>query len=191
MPDRHVRWNEVVLKDGSRIFGTIVSENEEQVVLKNQAGTVVVARRDDIDAINQVTGDLVDGRSVPADPNATRLFFGPTGRSLARGQTYLGVYEFLMPFVQVGITDRLSIGGGTPLVFGFDDSDRPFWLTPKLQLISTARVRRSRSERSTSSMPAAKAAVLATSSAVTAEAVRRSRSEAASATGQATAEPEC
>ena len=135
---RHVRWNEVVLKDGSRIFGTIVSENEEQVVLKNQAGTVVVARRADIDAINQVTGDLVDGRFVPADPNATRLFFGPTGRSLARGQTYLGVYEFLMPFVQVGITDRLSIGGGTPLVFGFDDSDRPFWLTPKLQLIDRA-----------------------------------------------------
>jgi hypothetical protein len=135
---QRARWNEIVLKDGSRILGTIVTEDEEQVVLKNQAGTVVIAKRADIDSINQVTGDLADGRFLPSDPNATRLFFGPTGRSLARGQTYLGVYEFLMPFVQVGITDRLSIGGGTPLVFGFDDSDRPFWLTPKLQLLNRA-----------------------------------------------------
>jgi hypothetical protein len=136
---QHVRWNEIVFKDGSRMFGTIVSEDEEQVVLKNQSGTVVAAKRADIASIEEVTGDLVDGRFVPVDPNATRLFFGPTGRSLARGQTYLGVYEFLMPFVQVGITDRLSIGGGTPLVFGFDESDRPFWITPKLQLIHHAR----------------------------------------------------
>src|SRR3954447_96409 len=81
---KRVRWNEIVLKDGSRILGTIVSENEEEVVLKNQSGTVVVAKRADIASINQVTGDLVDGRLVLPDPNATRLFFGPTGRSLAR-----------------------------------------------------------------------------------------------------------
>jgi filamentous hemagglutinin family protein len=137
--EKQVRWNEIVLKDGSRILGTIVSEDEAQVVLKNQSGTVVAAKRADIASIKEVTGAVVDGRFVLPDPNATRLFFGPTGRSLARGQTYLGVYEFLMPFVQVGITDRLSIGGGTPLVFGIGESDRPFWITPKLQLINHAR----------------------------------------------------
>lgn len=71
-----------------------------------------------------------------AGSNATRLFFGPTGRSLGRGKVYLGVYEFIMPFVQVGLTDRFSIGGGTPLVFGIWDGDRPFWVTPKLQVLS-------------------------------------------------------
>jgi hypothetical protein len=49
------------------------------------------------------------------------------------------VYEFLMPFVQVGVTDRFSIGGGTPLVFGFDEGERPFWITPKLQVLDTGR----------------------------------------------------
>ena len=38
-----------------------------------------------------------------------------------------------MPFVQVGLTDRISFGGGTPLFIG--GSDRPFWLTPKIQVI--------------------------------------------------------
>jgi hypothetical protein len=130
---------ELVLRDGSRVFGTIVSEDEEQVVLRTQAGATVTAARSDVESLKAVSGEIVDGRFLPPDPNATRLFFGPTGRSLARGQTYLGVYEFLMPFVQVGITDRLSIGGGTPLVFGFDEGDRPFWITPKLQLLNHGR----------------------------------------------------
>ena len=134
-----VRWFQLVLRDGSRLVGTIVKEDDEQVVLRNESGTIVAARREDIASLKEITGEVVDGRFVPRDPNATRLFFGPTGRSLARGQTYLGVYEFLMPFVQVGITDRFSIGGGTPLVFGFNESERPFWVTPKLQLVNRAR----------------------------------------------------
>ena len=56
-----------------------------------------------------------------------------TVRSLKQGEAYFGVYEVLLPFVQVGITDRISIGAGTPLVFG--DFERPFWITPKVQLL--------------------------------------------------------
>lgn len=73
------------------------------------------------------------------DPNPTRLFFGPTGRSIKKGEGYVGVYELFLPFVQVGITDRLSIGGGTPLVFG-QGGDRPFWITPKFQVQESAKV---------------------------------------------------
>ena len=40
-----------------------------------------------------------------------------------------------MPFVQVGVTDRITVGGGTPLVFGDGGDSRPFWLTPKVQLL--------------------------------------------------------
>ena len=39
----------------------------------------------------------------------------------------------LLPFVQVGITDRVSVGGGTPLVFA-SDSSHPVWFTPKVQV---------------------------------------------------------
>lgn len=74
-----------------------------------------------------------------ADPNPTRLFFGPTGRSVKKGEGYVGVYELFLPFVQVGITDRLSIGGGTPLIFG-QGGERPFWITPKFQIQENARV---------------------------------------------------
>jgi hypothetical protein len=74
-----------------------------------------------------------------SDPGATHLFFGPTARSLPGGTMYLGVYEFLLPFVQVGVTDRFSIGAGTPLLFPMDQRERPFWVTPKLQVLNSDR----------------------------------------------------
>jgi hypothetical protein len=135
-----VTRSELVLRDGSRLFGVIVSQDESEVVFRTEAGATVTANRVEIASLKEMTGVVVDGEFLPPDPNATRLFFGPTGRSLQKGQAYFGVYEFVMPFVQVGVTDRLSIGGGTPLVFGLnDEGDRPFWITPKLQLLNRAR----------------------------------------------------
>jgi hypothetical protein len=136
--EQQVTLYELVLRDGSRLYGTIEREDTNEVVFRTQAGATVTAKRADIETLEKVTGTLADGEFMPPDPNATRLFFAPTGRSLPRGQVYLGVYEFVMPFVQVGVTDRFSVGGGTPLVFGMDEGDRPFWITPKLQILKTA-----------------------------------------------------
>jgi len=136
--EQQITLYELVLRDGSRLYGTIEREDQNEVVFKTQAGATVTAKRSDIDVLKEVTGSLARGEFMPPDPNATRLFFAPTGRSLARGQTYLGVYEFLMPFVQIGVTDRFSIGGGTPLLFGLDDGDRPFWITPKVQIVKSS-----------------------------------------------------
>ena len=136
---RQVTLYELVLRDGSRLYGLIERQDDTQVVFTTQAGATVTAGRTDIASLKEVTGTVVEGQFLPPDPNATRLFFGPTGRSLSKGQVYLGVYEFVMPFVQVGITDSLSIGAGTPLVFGFNERERPFWLTPKLQIVGRDR----------------------------------------------------
>lgn len=71
----------------------------------------------------------------PEDPNTTRLVFGPTARTLPKGGVSLGLHGFVLPSLQVGITDRVSVGGGTPLMFPFAD-DRPFWITPKIAVIN-------------------------------------------------------
>jgi hypothetical protein len=135
--EQEITLSVLVLRDGSRLFGSVERETANEVIFKTQTGATVTVKRIDIQKLQQVTGSLIDGEFMPPDPNATRLFFAPTGRSLPRGQVYLGVYEFLMPFVQVGVTDRFSVGGGSPLVFGIDDEDRPFWITPKLQVLQT------------------------------------------------------
>jgi hypothetical protein len=132
-----VTTHELVLRDGSRMYGTIEGENDVEVVFRTQAGALVTARRVDIASLEKITGGILNGEFLPSNANATRLFFAPTGRSLKKGQTSLGVYELIMPFVQYGVTDRFSVGGGTPLMFGIDESERPFWITPKLQVFET------------------------------------------------------
>jgi len=134
---------ELVLKDGSRMYGTVERETDQEVGFRTQAGATVTARRQEIVSLRLVKGRIEDGEFIRPDLHRSRLFFAPTGRSLAKGQVSVGVFQFLAPFVQIGVTDRLSVGGGTPLVFGIDDWDRPFWLTPKFQVVNSARVQAS------------------------------------------------
>jgi hypothetical protein len=72
----------------------------------------------------------------PADPDRTRLLIGPTGRSLKQRESYFDVFGLILPSVQVGLTDRVSIGGGAPVFF--PGSGHVFWITPKV-LVYTAR----------------------------------------------------
>jgi len=130
---------ELVLRDGTRIVGTIESDTPDRVIIRTTGGARVEALRNEIVSLTPIRGQLRDGGFLRSDPNPTRLFFGPTGRSIKRGEAYIGVYELFLPFVQVGITDRISIGGGTPLYFG-GGSNRPFWITPKVLVHDTGRV---------------------------------------------------
>ena len=126
---------ELKLRDGSRLYGTLENEDTETVSFRTLTGALVTASRDDIVSLERVTGVVRDGEFLSDDANRTRLFFGPTGRALPKGQVYVGTFQIIMPWVQVGVTDRFSIGGGTPLVFGFDESERPFWVTPRIQVV--------------------------------------------------------
>jgi hypothetical protein len=125
---------ELELGDGSRLFGRVESTDGEQVVFRTVSGVRLELNRAEIRSL-RVQDRRGRGDPQPADPNRTRLFFGPTARALPRGRGYLGVYELVVPFVQVGVTDRVTVGGGTPLVFGDGGDSRPFWLTPKVQLV--------------------------------------------------------
>jgi hypothetical protein len=127
---------ELLLNDGSRLYGAVESEDDVDIVFRTTSGALVRAPKDRIVSMRPVTGRMMKGDFRREDPNNTRLLFGPTGKTLRKGETYLGVYEFMMPFVQVGITDRISIGGGTPLFFAPGANNRPYWVTPKVSVFS-------------------------------------------------------
>ena len=130
---------ELELKDGTRAIGRVESVQDGRVSFRTSAGVVMDVEIALIRALQPITGTVVNGELYPADPNPTRLFFAPTGRSLKKGEAYFGVYEIMLPFVQVGVTDRLSIGGGTPLFFG-SGSGQPFWFTPKFQVAKSSSI---------------------------------------------------
>jgi hypothetical protein len=125
---------ELELKDGSHVVGRVESIAEGTFVFRTSAGAEMTVAVDAVRSLKVTVGRLVEGELWPADPNPTRLFFAPTGRALKQGEAYFGVYEILLPFIQVGITDRISFGGGTPLIFG--GGEHAFWITPKVQIAS-------------------------------------------------------
>ena len=133
-----VTVHELVLNDGSRVYGAIEQETNDEIVFKTTTGATLRAARAQVVSLRPVAGRMVRGEFRREDPNNTRLLFAPTARAIPKGQVYLGVYEVVVPFVQVGITDRLSLGGGTPLIFEAD-WDRLYWLTPKLQVFTDGR----------------------------------------------------
>jgi hypothetical protein len=129
---------ELVLVDGTRMYGRIERVEGRRIYFRTLADALFDTDVSQVKRVVRVTGRAENGVYQPADPNPTRLFFGPTGRSVPKGSGYLGVYEVFMPFVQVGLTDRISIGGGTPLFFG-GGSDHPVWFTPKVQVVNRGR----------------------------------------------------
>lgn len=130
---------EIELDDGSRLYGRVVEVEEDRLVFRTVSGLELAVARDQVKDLQRVRGHVDEDELRFEDPNRTRLFFGPTARSLPQGRGYLGVYELVMPFVQVGVTDRLTLGGGTPLIFSGDSDSHPFWFTPKFQIAKDER----------------------------------------------------
>jgi hypothetical protein len=88
--------------------------------------------------LRAVRGRIVGGELWREDPHASRLFGGPTARSVRRGHGYFTLHQIWIPSVQVGVTDRFSVGAATPLLPVF--KDQPLAVTPKLQLFAGDRV---------------------------------------------------
>jgi hypothetical protein len=80
--------------------------------------------------------DDVETAAPRTDPNTTRLLLGPTARSLRRGEIYFDLFSLTIPFVQVGLTDRFSIGAGAPVLIPGVVPGEVFFVTPKLQLFA-------------------------------------------------------
>ena len=66
------------------------------------------------------------------DSSDTRFLLGPTARSLKRGEAYIDDVSLFFPSVQVGLSDRVSIGVGTPVALPTSDihPGDAIWITP-------------------------------------------------------------
>jgi hypothetical protein len=129
---------EVRLGDGSTYVGRVVAAQGDSLTLQTTAGARVTLPRAAVTAMRPAEGRLVNGAYWYRDPNDSRLFFSPTGRTLPKGSGYFGVYELFIPFVAYGVTDRLLIAGGSPFYLGLlgEDITPPVYFGPKLQVVS-------------------------------------------------------
>jgi hypothetical protein len=128
----------IELSDGSVFVGTVVREDEQQVVLRTRAGAEVAIPTDKIRRREPFAGRVDGDRVIRFDPNRTRLLFSPTARPLGAGQGYFAVYELFVPFIAGGLTDRVSLAGGTVLLPGA--FGRVLYVAPKVTLVDRPRL---------------------------------------------------
>lgn len=123
----------ITLRDGSTVLGRITVSWGDSARVESMAGTLVL-RRVNVRSVKVVSASSIhDGVYWPEDPNATRLFFAPTGRMLKKGEGYLANHWIFFMDGYAGVTDRFTLGG-TMTLFPTANflKDNAYFISPKI-----------------------------------------------------------
>jgi len=117
---------------GSTLVGRIVEIGEGSIKFETELGTQTIPIEKIMEIKEIASSAIREGRVWFPNPNATRLFFGPTGRMLKKGKGYFSDYYLFFPGLAWGLTDNITIGAGMSLFpdLGFDR--QIFFFTPKV-----------------------------------------------------------
>ena len=101
-------------RDGTTIIGTFEREESGNIYIKDLEGKETYLPRVMVAQIHKVTDDnLKDGEYFFPNLHDTRYFFAPTAFGLEEGEGYFNNVYYLFWQVQFGLTNELSVGGGT------------------------------------------------------------------------------
>lgn len=120
----------IVLKGGSEMIGTVVSEDSLSLNLRTLSGMMMNIPKDEVLTRKELTGKIIGESYLREDPNYTRLLFAPTARSLESGTGYIAVYELFFAFAAVGIGDVVTLAGGVSLFPGAES--QILYFAPKI-----------------------------------------------------------
>lgn len=117
----------VKMKNGEEYSGEIVSRDNETVVLRTVNGEIRLIASN----IRSIENYEYKGKFKFPNPHDTRYFFAPSGIPLGKGGGYYQNVLLSTNFVNYGLTQNFSIGGGFEFIstiLGY-----PVWfLTPKV-----------------------------------------------------------
>ncbi|MFL5595006.1 MAG: hypothetical protein ACJ78M_06915 [Gemmatimonadaceae bacterium] len=121
----------LTLRDGSTLVGRITAIGQDTLTVESSVGQLSVPLAS-VRRVQEVGSDrMKNGEYWFPNPNATRLFFAPSGRMLEKGEGYVSDYEVFFPGAAVGVTDNVSIGGGVSL-FPAGLDEQIYYFTPKI-----------------------------------------------------------
>jgi hypothetical protein len=135
---QQVEVQAVRLTNGVTHYGHVTTSPDSVSIALASGGTLTVPRSH-VRSIASVRGRLQNGDFWARDLADTRLFFAPTARTLPKGDGYVSVYMFVLPFIGYGVTDAVTLAGGVLPFFG---GDVPVvgYAAPKIRVLATERV---------------------------------------------------
>lgn len=129
---------EVRLRDGSVLYGRVVERSDSRIVLVTAGGARIEFAMIQVASVRAVRARGRGGEYWVPDPNATRLFFSSTARPVAKGEGYVSSYFLFFPMVAYGLTERITLAGGTPILPGL--LGEVWYFAPKVTLLSQERL---------------------------------------------------
>lgn len=125
----------VVLQNGNRYMGEIISANREKIVIQTQEEGRLELKSSRVKRIDEISpAQLASGVWITSHGTNTRYFFGTNGFSLKRNTGYYQNTWVLFNQFNYGLSDHLSIGGGLVPLFLFGGAPTPVWGTLKYSL---------------------------------------------------------
>lgn len=138
-PDSTPPTHLVRTRDGSTVLGRLADSTADSVRIETRGGTLAFSRRDIVELRIVKAGTIRNGEYWFENPNATRLFFAPTGRMLEPKEGYFSDTYLFFVNAAAGVSSRFTMGGGMSIVPSDDFSDNLFYLTPKVGLVQRDR----------------------------------------------------
>lgn len=131
----------IKLRDGSSVLGRITQSWGDSARVESGAG-VFMLRLASVSSVTLVRATSIhDGAYWPDDPNATRLFFAPTGRMLKKGEGYMANHWLFLMDGYKGVTDRFTLGGAMSLLPTEDFlKNNVYFISPKVAITQSERV---------------------------------------------------
>jgi hypothetical protein len=120
--------------DGSSNVGRITQIDSVYILLQTDVTGITIPIAKIIEIKESPLGSMMNGEYWFSNPNATRLFFGPTAHMLKAGEGYFSDTYIFFPQVVVEITDFLTLGGGMSLFPGGEMDGQLFYIMPKIGL---------------------------------------------------------
>lgn len=121
--------------DGQIVTGTLVSEDEEKVVLKTELLGELTIQKKNIRTMERIDTDRYrDGAYWFDNPQPTLYFFAPNAIGLKKGRGYYQNAWIFFNSANYGLTSNFSIGGGLIPLFLFGVSETPVWILPKVSV---------------------------------------------------------
>ena len=129
----------LTLQDGSTIIGRITEVGLTEIKFQADMGELTI-HISKIKNIKDIPAEsMVKGKYWFPNPNATRLYFAPTGRMLKKHEGYFSDIYVFFPGFSVGLSDKITFGGGMSIFPGIGLDNQVFYLTPKISLKASPR----------------------------------------------------
>ncbi|MDE0470803.1 MAG: hypothetical protein OXH57_02585 [Ekhidna sp.] len=101
----------IILHDKSEIKGELVSDGEEEIVVKSETLSMLTLQKTEVKQII-----YLESKDRLPNPNPTKYFIGQSAFNLSKGEGYYqNIYGFIN-IVEYGITDRFSAIAGTEIL---------------------------------------------------------------------------